>query len=125
MGFGIFLCQVEGVIRGDVFNAIFFGIGEQLGINVVFLVQTVSIELKIKIFPEVLVPPEQGITSLLLPYVQVKRRYFPAETTAEDNKVIFVLEQDLFINSRHVIISMQLPLTAELGKIVIPVFILG
>ncbi len=122
--FCIFLRQIERVIRGDVFDAIFFGIGEQLGIGVVFLVQTVSIELEVKIFSEVFVPPQQGFTGLLFAYVQVERRYFPAQTTAEYNEVFFVLEKDLFINTRDVIISMQLPFAAELGKIVIPIFIL-
>ena len=122
--FCVFLSQIEGVVRGNVFDAIFFGIGEQLGIGMVFLVQTVSIELKIKIFFKVFVPPLQGFAGLLLPYVQVERRYFPAQTTAEYDEVLFVLEKDLFINTRNIIITMQLPFTAELGEIVIPIFIL-
>ena len=57
MSICVVLGKVERIVGCDVFNAVFFGIFQELKVDMILLVQPMSVELEVEIVTKVFVPP--------------------------------------------------------------------
>ena len=94
-------------------------------IGSVFVFLTVPHDFNIEVFSKLFLPPQQCFFGLFFSEIQDFRRNLAVEIAGKHNESFFISLYNFTINPRHIVKPFRIGYGRHLGKVLIPLFVLG
>ena len=125
MGIRLLFAGVIGVVGRDAFHIVLLAQTQQHFIDHALLLEAVTVDFRVKVLAQRLLPPDERLLRLLLTNVQDERWNLPKQPACGDDDVFLELLDQGFVDARYVVESVGVGLGAELGQFVVAVLVFG
>ena len=125
VGIRLLLVGVIRIVCRNGLDTVLLAKPQQHLVHHVFFFEAVAVDFRVKVFAQRILPRNKCFLSLLLAHVQDEGWDLPKQPARGDNDVLLELPDQGLVNPRHVIKPVCVGLGAELGEVVIAVFVFG